>query len=367
MIRLQAEATLSTSSLNAVGKCADAGAAGRIAAARNVLRTLIFYDLFDCPVRLDELPQRTIGGLSGEWLAAPGAMIESHPVLSRHVAVANGYVFLRNTPARFARWEAAETTRRQSIDRYEKWVRLLCRIPFVRLVAVTGSLTFRMSAGEPDCDLFVVAQRNRVWLVVALGRALFQRVLPWLGLIRYGDVCVNYVVDDLTALGHTQDLFESMQVAAMNPVVGRPVYDRFVREHRSLRRFFPQWQPPAPLFPRTSQSPPRLTRRLGERALGLLPLDWIDRRLHRHLSRRFAAVGIAEEEADPGPGHRPSGWVGQVFDLSEQVRRFTLREFKTHGNHKRELSARFEAALRSHPANAQVDLAGTAAEGTKPS
>ena len=70
-------------------------------AARNLLRTLIFYDLFDVPLRLNESADRTFEGLPDSWRADPLAMIQSDVCLSRYVVIAKQYVFLQTTRPEF--------------------------------------------------------------------------------------------------------------------------------------------------------------------------------------------------------------------------------------------------------------------------
>ena len=326
-------------------------------AARNVLRTLIFYDLFGCPLRIDELPQRTIGGLPDAWVANPRTRIEADPVLARHVRIARGYVFLRTTQPRFEQWEQAERTRWQCVRRYEKWVRLFCRIPFVRMVAVTGSLSFPMPTKEPDCDLFIVAARNRLWLVVALSRLVFFRILPRLRLVKYGEVCPNYSIDESAVTRLAADLFDSLQVAAMNPVMGQEIHANLVRSHRGLRRYFPHWKPPAPLF--TCRSHPRIVRRLIEAMMEPLPLDWLNRRLFRALARRFAAARTCVNgtpEDTPRPISSP--WILDAFDCDDKGIELSINACKVHGHGKRALLARYDRALRNHPASRVIDLPG---------
>lgn len=353
--------TLSPPVATASGKREDFGKNERCRAARNLLRTLIFYDLFGCPVRLSELPQRTIGGLPDAWLADPQAVIEADPLLSRHVRVAKNYVFLQTTPADFERWDAAERTRWQCIDRFEKWVRLFCCIPFVRMMAVTGSLSFPMSPRIPDCDLFVVTAPKRLWIAVTLSRILFLRILPKLGLIKNGEICANYMIDRDTTTERSPDLFDSMQTAAMNAVMGTEVYDQLVAAHRGLEHFFPGWHPPAPLFRNIHRSPPWWIRALLEHALRPLPLDHLNGWLHRHLSPRFTS---ARRQATEDPALKrileqlPAGWVRQVFNLSGELFRFRLQEFKAHGSHRLRLLVRYDQSLRKHPAAASMDLAG---------
>lgn len=357
----QAENTRPRPSPGGADTPTDFGERRRLEAACNVLRTLILYDLFGCPVRLDELPQRTIGGLPDEWVADPQAMIEVDPVLARHVRIARGYVFLRAARPHFDRWVEAERTRRKCIRRYEKWVRLFCRIPFVRMIAVTGSLSFPMPPHEPDCDLFVVTARNRLWIVVALSRLLFLRILPMLRLVKYGEICPNYSIEDRVDVASSEELFDTMQIAAMNPVLGREIYENLVTRHRGLRRHFPHWEPPAPLFDRTFGSPPYRVRR-GLEGVGCpLPLDRLNRWLYRVLSRRFASgrpeapVGGKTERFRRKP---LNAWIRRSFSVENSCYRLSLRECKVHGNGKLALLARYDEALRNHPAAALVDLAG---------
>lgn len=331
-------------------------------AARNLLRTLIFYDLFDVPLQLNELADRTFEGLPDSWRADPLAMIQSHVCLSRHVVIAKQYVFLQTTRPEFKRWEAAEQARRSAIRRYAPWVQLVCRLPFVRMVAISGSLAFPMSAGTSDCDLFIVTARNRLWITVAITRALFFRIFPKLRLIRCGEVCPNYMIDDTAAIKNG-DLFDVMQLAAMNLVVGCKVYQKLITQDGDLKRYFPKWRPPERLIQPTRGVLSGVTRGLCEAVLEALPLESVNLHLFRRLGRRFGDVAGRQDGVRRGGEHAASvssPWIRDVFDLTPQGFRFSLGKFKAHDGQKLALLLRYEKALREHPAAEAFDLLGTA-------
>ena len=63
-------------------------------------------------------------------------------------------------------------------------------MPFVRMVALSGSLAHLNADGEADLDLFVITAPGRVWSVT-LTTLLRARLLGW-----RRRLCLNYVVSE---------------------------------------------------------------------------------------------------------------------------------------------------------------------------
>jgi hypothetical protein len=127
--------------------------------------------------------------------------------------------------------------------------RILGGLPFIRMVALTGSLAVLNSEESGDLDYMLVAAQGRVW--TARGFAiLFGRLTARMGYV----LCPNLIVSE-NALEWTQrDLYSARELCQMVPVTGTSVYARLRRINRWTELLLPN-----------ASSPPPLARLLRER------------------------------------------------------------------------------------------------------
>jgi hypothetical protein len=98
----------------------------------------------------------------------------------------------------------------------------LARLPFVRMVALTGALTMRNASDEDDdLDYLLVTIDGRVWLARA-----FAILLVRLGRLRGIEICPNYVLAETALEQQKRDLFMAHEVAQMTPLYGHPLHAR---------------------------------------------------------------------------------------------------------------------------------------------
>jgi hypothetical protein len=131
-----------------------------------------------------------------------------------------------------------ETLSRQLLDRDRRILALVAGMPFVRMVALSGSLAHLNAEGSADLDLFVITAPHRVWSVT-VATLVLSKMLGW-----RKHVCMNYVVSE-SAMGIAPaDLFSANQIIHLRPIVGHHVFDRFVKSNPFVRDFYPNFELP---------------------------------------------------------------------------------------------------------------------------
>jgi hypothetical protein len=83
-----------------------------------------------------------------------------------------------------------EALSRQLLDRDRRILSLVAGMPFVRMVALSGSLAHLNAEGSADLDLFVITAPHRVWSVT-VATLVLSKMLGW-----RKHVCMNYVVSE---------------------------------------------------------------------------------------------------------------------------------------------------------------------------
>ncbi len=198
---------------------------------RAILETLAYFDVFDYPVRLDELHRYLHGVLTSQ--AELKDALRSL-TLSSQAEVQAGYYALAGRRQLIDRYEAAA---RQNARRLHLAIQdglRLARLPFIRMVAVTGSAAMQNGGEDSDFDYLVVSEPGRLWLgrlfAVALGR--WSR--------RYGHtLCPNLVLSERALIWQSRDLYAAHELAQMIPVSGLSLYRRFLDLNNWTQLYLP--------------------------------------------------------------------------------------------------------------------------------
>lgn len=197
-----------------------------------ILAALAYADLFDYPLTLDEMARYQVGtNFSGEQIRAA---LAGDPTLKARVGTTAGYFHLKGRQEVVGLRREREQHSRKVWRRAIRYSRLVSRLPYVRMVAVTGALAVHNIGALPDIDLLVVTRDGRVWIC---RRALIAcvRVARLLG----DDLCPNYVICESNLELDQRDFFTAHELAQMVPMSGLPVYGRMLRANNWANRYLP--------------------------------------------------------------------------------------------------------------------------------
>ena len=247
-----------------------------------VLRSVTYASLFDYPLTLAQLREGLIGepadeGAIAKWIAAS-------PLLQATIECREGLYFPVGRGELVATRARREALSRTLLARDRRVLAFIANLPFVRMVALSGSLAHLNAEGGSDLDLFVITSPGRVWCVT-LFVLIVARLRGW-----RRRLCLNYVVSERSLAVEPPDLFSANQIIHLRPVTGAAVYRRFLDANTFATGLYPNFSPRA--VDDGDRASPRV-RRGVELALaaGIAPLaEWASRLLYGwHLRRRSAA------------------------------------------------------------------------------
>lgn len=236
--------------------------------ARSLLVALVYSDLFDYPLTLNELFRYQAASRFRE--DEIGAALASMCVPGALIAERDGYYFLRGRDylVELRRQRAARSEkvwRRAKL--YSSWI---ARLPFVRMVAVTGALSVDNIADKPDIDLLVVATPGRVWMCRRLLIALVR-----LARLAGDELCPNYILSKDKLTLEQRDFFTAHELAQMVLIWGAPLYERMISCNAWAAELLPEAFPAARRA--TLPHPTGPITRMVERVLSLNLLDGWER------------------------------------------------------------------------------------------
>lgn len=117
----------------------------------------------------------------------------------------------------------------QKIKKAKRISRLLKIVPFIRSIAISGSVSMTSPTPKSDIDLFIISGKNRIWLT----RVISVLLTHITGQRRYGHkienrICLNLYIADETTEFPIQNIASSHMLARALPVYGRDVFGEFL-------------------------------------------------------------------------------------------------------------------------------------------
>ncbi len=197
-----------------------------------IVRTVAYADVFDYPLRAGEVHRYLLE------LRAPASTIQ-------HL-LSNGYLVphrLSRQQEYFAlpgRENIIATRQQRAQTAAALWPlaiaygRLMARLPFVRMVAVTGSLAVNNADANADVDYLIVAANDRVWLA----RACVILIVRLARRRSHIELCPNFILSE-RALAFPPTLYNAREIAQMMPLSGLPVYHQLRQANPWTSDFLP--------------------------------------------------------------------------------------------------------------------------------
>ena len=264
------------------------------------IRAVAYADVFDYPLDAREV-QRYLHGIAATLEATetaltgcsgPGGPL-SHRKGFYMLAGRENMVAVRHLRAAIAArlWPAALA-----------YARVIAGLPFVRMVAVTGSLAWHNVEDEGDIDYLIVTGPGRLWvcrwLIAALRRAAA------LDGVR---ICPNYLITTQALSFADRSLYTAYEVARMTPIAGLGMYRRLRRANPWVEAYLPN----AVNLPRAPERtalphPHRLTTglarlaRLTQPMLEAPPAALLERCEMKYRIRKLRLANAATGEASYG-------------------------------------------------------------------
>lgn len=212
---------------------------GEITLEQSVLRTLLYFSMFQYPLRSDEVFK-----FLGTNSITPGDVDLALEGLAREGRVyrhGNLYGLTADNSIASRRLRGNALAQRMSALAHRRG-RFIGSFPFVRAVMASGSFSKGYMDENSDLDFFVVTAPGRLWIARML-IAFYKRIFL---LNRHKYCCCNYFVTDDHLEIEEKNLFTATELATLIPISGRSVYHRLMRANPWISEYFPNFRVAVP-------------------------------------------------------------------------------------------------------------------------
>jgi hypothetical protein len=210
-----------------------------------VLKTLIYYDFFNFPLKAWEIHK---------WLIGREASLKQIEKTLKKLGQGTSlksqgdYWFLYKRKGLVKERLEREKISKQHLRTARSVARLFKLIPWVKLVGVSGSLSMMGSSKKDDIDLFIITAKNRIWIsrlllifltsLTGLRRKRREKVLS-----ANGKICINLILEEDNLEQQKKNIYLAHEVLQMRPIWQRDeIYSEFLHTNDWAFKYLPNWK-----------------------------------------------------------------------------------------------------------------------------
>lgn len=218
-----------------------------------------YADIFDYPLKEDELEKWQISSFviarspatrGDEAISKTKEMRWQRPDLigthNDNLCVTNdAYYRLPGREKIIKLRQQREKFSQQKLLIAQQVVKFLQKIPFIKLIAVTGALAMENSPKDDDIDLLIITEKNRLWLTRLLAtitlELLRKRRHPQDKKFR-NKVCLNMFLDEeyLLVPHKEQNLYTAHEICQVKPIYNQSqTYEKFMLANTWAGKYLP--------------------------------------------------------------------------------------------------------------------------------
>jgi len=199
---------------------------------KSILAALAYFDLFNYPLTGIELYL---------FLSKKYENEQFDGALRCLLACGTVYQFdrfytLKNDPYLVARRNQGNEQAKELIKIAGRIGDMLIRFPYVRGIAVSGSLSKNFADEFSDIDLFIITEKNRLWIARTVMHC-FKKLTFLVNKQHY--FCMNYYVDEQQLEIEEKNLYTAIEIGTLIPLQGDLVFERFYAANSWTRSFLP--------------------------------------------------------------------------------------------------------------------------------
>ncbi len=256
----------------------------------SILKVLAYFDVFDYPVNAVEL--RFFLDMPFTETAFAFALDE---LQNCHIIYRFGDLYcLRNEYALVERRLKGNQLAAKKLKQAARIAKFLMRFPYVKGIAVSGSLSKSFAYKGSDFDFFVITTENRLW-VARMFLVAFYKMASMVGFGKY--FCLNYIIDEAALAIPERNLYTAIEIATLMPKQGKATFALFFEANKWVLEYLPNY---GPSHGQAAYERRGLVKMLFERLLNTKIGTQLDNTLHAFYKGRWEKMMAAKKYAKNG-------------------------------------------------------------------
>ena len=198
----------------------------------NILATLAYFDLFNYPLTSGEIYLF----LKNRYDQEDYQFAIKYLVANRSIYQFGIFYTLKNDHSLIVRRRDGNNKAADMIKVASKISDWLIHFPYVRGIAISGSLSKNFADENSDIDLFIITAPNRLWIARTLMHA-FKKLTFLFNKQDY--FCMNYYIDEERLEIVEKTLYTAIEIVTLIPLQGDAQFERFYSANAWTREYLP--------------------------------------------------------------------------------------------------------------------------------
>lgn len=199
---------------------------------KNILATLAYFDVFNYPLTREEIALF----LPVKYESALFDIAMACLIGNRLIYRFDKFYSLKNDPYLVQRRSDGNQKAFEMVKTARKVGNILIKFPYVRGIAISGSLSKNYADDESDIDLFIITAPNRLWIARTLMHC-FKKLAFLVKLENY--LCMNYYIDEQQLEIPEKNIYTATEVVTLIPIQGDTTFADFFAANAWTRNYLP--------------------------------------------------------------------------------------------------------------------------------
>ena len=196
----------------------------------SILKPIIYFSLFNHPLTKEEI------FLFSDATNKKMLSDELNKLLATGVIKQiDDYFLLNDNKNSIEKRKHGNFEAKKIMPKVKKVAKFVSQFPFIKGVAISGSLSKGYFDNDSDFDFFVITKTKRVW-ISRLFLAVYKRVFLKNS---YKEFCVNYFVSTSTLEIEEKNRFTATEIATVIPLYGKEEFINFYKANYWVKNYFP--------------------------------------------------------------------------------------------------------------------------------
>ena len=255
-----------------------------------ILQTLAYFDIFQYP-----LTEKEIGLFHGQN-CRPVAISDALRSLvdDKLIFVLDEFYSLHDDRALASRRRLGNGLAVEQMTTAHRAAKILSRFPYVKGLAISGSLSKNYSTEKTDIDFFIITAANRLWIARTIMH-LYKKFTFITG--RQNWFCMNYYIDEAGLVIEEKNIYTAIEIVTLLPMWGATILDNFMLANTWTKKYLPVYQKMEVETPEpTKGSLARLCEKIFNGRMG----ERLDNKLMRITDKRWQRKVLRNKKNDKG-------------------------------------------------------------------
>lgn len=244
----------------------------------SILRTLLYFDIFQYPLTREEIGRFSPAPLSKGWEDSLEDLCRR-----QHVYRVENFYLLHPNPLLVVRRKAGNLLSARKLKSAVRICKGIQMIPFVRAVLLSGSISKGYMDEQGDIDYFIITAPGRLWIVRAMLAGI--RRLFFLNSHKY--LCTNFFVDEHHLEIREKNIFTAVETATLLPMTGASAVERFQNANQWCKEFLPNFNHENRLRPGSESLLKKLLEKVVPQSWLQKLDDWLMKVARSHWRKRY--------------------------------------------------------------------------------